>query len=60
MDRVSLNVEIRVGESITIDNGRVVLTLQEKSGQRARLNFNAERSVTIDPVRIRPQAETPG
>jgi len=53
LDRESLVVELKVGDSISIDSGRVVLTLKDKSGQRARLHFSAERSVPIDPVRER-------
>lgn len=51
--RKSLTVEIRVGESVSIDSGRVVITLREKSGQRARVSFSAEAEVSIEPVRAR-------
>jgi len=53
LDRESLVVELKVGDSISIDSGRVVMTLREKSGQRARLHFSAERSVPIEPLRER-------
>jgi hypothetical protein len=53
LDRESLVVELKVGDSVSIDSGRVVMTLREKSGQRARLHFSAERSVPIEPVRER-------
>lgn len=44
-------IDIRVGEGITIDGGRIVVTLEEKSGQRARLRFDAAKDVEIDRVR---------
>jgi hypothetical protein len=53
LDRESLVVELMVGDSVSIDSGRVVMTLREKSGRRARLHFSAERSVPIEPVRER-------
>jgi hypothetical protein len=37
--------DLRLGEALTIDGGRVTVTLQEKSGQRARLVFTAEDGV---------------
>lgn len=37
--------ELRVGDSLIIDNGRIVVTLEEKSGQRARLTFSAVKGV---------------
>lgn len=60
MDRESLVVELKVGDSISIDSGRVVMTLREKSGQRARLHFSAERSVPIEPLRERAGSSEEG
>lgn len=47
-----LKLEIKPGESVQIGND-VTLTLEEKSGQVARLSFDADKS-----VRIRRLAET--
>lgn len=41
-----LYLDIKVGESVTIGDN-VVLTLEEKSGQVARLAFDADKSVSI-------------
>jgi hypothetical protein len=49
-----LHIEIRVGDSLSIDNGRVVIKLVEKSGQRARFQVNASDGASVDPVRERP------
>lgn len=46
----SLRVELRVGESIEVDNGRITITLEEKSGQRARFRFDAPQDVDIKRV----------
>lgn len=41
-----LKLEIRPGESVQIGDN-VTLTLEEKSGQVARLSFDADKSVSI-------------
>lgn len=46
MDR-SIVIELRVGDSVSI--GDAVVTLQEKSGQRARLRVVAPPGVRVDP-----------
>lgn len=44
----TFRTDLRVGESIYIDGGRVVVRLEEKSGQRARLVLKAEDDVLIE------------
>jgi urease beta subunit len=46
---LGLKLDLRVGESVRFDNGRISVTLLEKSGQRARLDINADPSVRIEP-----------
>ena len=46
MDK-SIVVELRVGDSVSI--GDAVVTLQEKSGQRARLRVMAPPGVRVNP-----------
>jgi hypothetical protein len=43
-------IDVKVGESVSIDGGRAVVTLLEKSGQRARLSFKADDDVKIQHV----------
>ena len=43
----SIVIELRMGESVSV--GDAVITLQEKSGQRARLRVTAPPSVRVDP-----------
>lgn len=52
MDK-SIVIELRVGDSVSI--GDAVVTLQEKSGQRARL-----RVVAPPGVRVNPPTKTAG
>jgi len=52
-----LNIDLRVGDTIIFDNGRVQVTLSEKSGQRARLEINAKEDVVIKTVKINNAAE---
>ncbi len=50
-----LKVDVRVGDSVSFDKGRVSVTLLEKSGQRARLEIKSESDVIIDlPYRGSP------
>lgn len=44
-----LKIDLRPGESLTI-GGMVVVTLEAKSGQLARLSFEADQTVTIRRV----------
>jgi hypothetical protein len=46
MDK-SIVIELRVGDTVSI--GGAVVTLQEKSGQRARLRVVAPPGVRVDP-----------
>lgn len=52
---MSLKVDLRVGEALTFNNGQIIVTLLEKSGQRARISVEADNSVLIQP----PLRETP-
>lgn len=46
---MGLKVDLRIGEAVRLDNGRITVTLLEKSGQRARLDIAADQSVRIEP-----------
>lgn len=46
----TLKLEVRPGETITIGDN-VTVTLEEKSGQVARLSFEAPRSISISKGR---------
>lgn len=43
-------MDVRVGESVSLDKGRVMLRVGEKSGQRVKLHFTADSEVAIDKV----------
>lgn len=45
MSTTKLNIDLRVGEALTIGGARLVLV--EKSGQRARLEVHAEKNTLI-------------
>jgi hypothetical protein len=46
--RSSLTRTLRLGDEISLDNGRVVVKLVEQKGRRATLNFQLDRTVTVD------------
>lgn len=45
---MALITDLKPGESLRIDGGRIVLTMLEKVGQRARLKIEAAKSVKIE------------
>lgn len=50
-----MSVEVRVGESLRLDGaGITTITLEHKSGQRARLRVEADEAVDIQPPSDRP------
>jgi len=52
--RRSFSIDVKVGESVSIDRGRVVVTLLEKSGQRAKIGFDAEKEVSVNKTTAFP------
>ena len=49
---MSMMIDLRVGETLRLNNGQILVTLLEKSGQRARISVEADDSVNIQlPVR---------
>lgn len=44
-------IDLKVGESVSIDQGRIKINLHEKSGQRARLEVDADKSIKIEHVK---------
>jgi len=44
---MSMKVDLRVGETLRFNGGQIVVTLLEKSGQRARISVEADDSVRI-------------
>lgn len=43
-----LSLDLRVGDRVEIDGGRIALVLEQKTGQRARIRIEADRSIRID------------
>lgn len=54
MARRSFSIDVKVGESVTIDRGRVIVTVLEKSGKTAKLGFEAAKEVPINKVTASP------
>ncbi len=50
-------MEVAPGETVRIDDGKILVIVEQKSGQKARLRIIADRSVAIErPDRITAQA----
>ena len=45
-----LHVDMSVGDELDIDNGRIKIRVGHKSGKRARLSVEADKSINIDRV----------
>jgi len=43
----TIKQDLKVGESITFDNGRIEITILKKSGQIARLDIKADSDVVL-------------
>ena len=43
---------LRVGDSLSFDGGRIVLSLEDKSGRTARLRLAIHKDVVIDKPRV--------
>lgn len=54
MTKRSFSIDVKVGESVSIDRGRIVVTVMEKSGRTAKLGFEAEKEVPINKVTANP------
>lgn len=52
----TLSMDLKVGDSVSIDGGRVVITVEEKSGKRARLKFQQESGARVERVATNPVA----
>ena len=50
--RRTFSLDVKVGESVSIDRGRVIATLVEKSGQRAKLAFDAVKDAPVNRVSL--------
>lgn len=52
--------DVRVGESLSLDDGRIKIGVMEKSGQRARLSVEADKSISIEKEKATPVVSAPG
>lgn len=50
-----LVIEMKVGDRLAIDGGRVAIVLEQKHGQRARIRVEADRSVKIGELQPGPE-----
>lgn len=51
----TLSMDLRVGDSVSVE-GRVVITIEDKSGKRARLTFRQESGARVERVATTPVA----
>ncbi len=48
MSITSLTFDVGVGEAISIDRGRITVTVEEKSGRRSRLRVMADEKISVE------------
>lgn len=51
MTKKGLSLEMKVGERLLLDSGRIAIILEQKTGQRARIRVEAEPTVKIGSPR---------
>lgn len=51
-----LHLDVQAGDRIEIDDGRIVIHVGRKSGQRTRLGFEADKSVAFRRI-SQPEGE---
>lgn len=51
---MSMNINLRVGQTLKFNDGLISVTVLEKTGQRIKLKVEADDSVSIQP----PEKET--
>jgi hypothetical protein len=49
-----LKLDLRVGEGVDIDSGRILVRVESKSGQKTRLSFEADKEVPIRRIASLP------
>lgn len=42
-----INYDLRAGDSLSFDGGKIVVTLREKSGQVAKVTVNCDEAVAV-------------
>lgn len=47
---MSLFIDLRVGDTLDIDKGRVSITVEEKTGPRMRVKIDADRSIPVRKI----------
>ena len=55
-----LSLDLRVGERLLLDSGRIAITLEQKNGQRVRIRVEAGPSVKIgspQPIVVAEKAD---
>lgn len=48
---MALSFDLKVGDALRIDGGRILLTLREKSGKTARVSVDADKSIAVEKVK---------
>lgn len=43
----TLSMDVKVGDSLSLDGGRIVLKVEQKSGQVARIRFTMDQDVSL-------------
>ena len=49
-ERRAFTLNLAVGDSVSVDRGRVIVTVKERSGKSVALSFSADKDVPINRV----------
>ena len=56
---MALSFDLKVGDALSIDSGRIVVTLREKSGRTAKVSVESDQSVAVNKVKSVASAIVP-
>lgn len=56
---MAVSFDLRVGDALSIDSGRIVMTLKEKSGRSAKVSIDADKAVPVQKIRGMVPAAVP-
>ena len=47
---MALSFDLKVGDAVSIDGGKVMVTLREKSGRTARVSVETDKKVPVEKI----------
>lgn len=49
---MGLKLDVKVGDSVSIDEGKIIVSLMSKTGQLAKLDIAADKKIKIEHIKM--------